>query len=118
MSEPTLHGAHIRRARWNPGGRTFELLVRSPADEVGVLFRYRNVERLEPPLPRLAALVEDPSLVIHQILRREGPAGQEHRLRIGGEEIEIVCGAIERTISPVPGQDYLEAGPRFDILSC
>ena len=77
------------------------------------------MERLEPPLPRLAALVEDPSLVIDSAVLEEYAARARHVLRLTpGDEIEIVCTRVETTMSPVPGQDYFDAGPRFDILSC
>lgn len=114
-----MSGGRIRKARWNPAGRTFELLVRVAADEVDVLFRYWQVERLEPALPRLAALVEDTSLVIADAVLEDSAAGQIHRVRLNpGGEIEIACARVETTVSPIPGQDYLDSGPRFDILSC
>lgn len=116
----SLRDARIRKARWNPGGRTFELLVRVPADDVDVLFRYWNVVRLEPALPRLAALVEDTSRVIaFASLEESASGGSTHRLRLAPDgEIEIACARMETTVSPIPGQDYFDSAPRFDILSC
>lgn len=118
-----LAGARIRKARWNPGGRTLELLLRAGGTgaegESDLLFRYRNVSLLEPALPALAALVEDASLVVQRSELNGAVGAWRQRLEFApAGEILIECAAVEEREAPVPGQDYLEAGFRFEVLSC
>lgn len=116
-----LNGARIRKARWNPGGRTLELLLRAASEQgdTDLLIRYRNVTRLEPALPQLAALVEDVALRVTEASLAQVGGNWVHRVRLGDAgELVITTGVVEQTETVAPGPDYADAGYRFELLSC
>lgn len=108
-----LAGAQIRKARWNPGGRTLELLLRiggAGADGgVDVLLRYRNVNVLEPALPALAALIEDPSLVVRRSTLQGEAGAWRHRLELYPGEAPPAYGA-------APGEVLVENAAAGEVL--
>jgi len=117
-----LGGARIRQARWNPGGHVLELLLRlagTESGEVELLLRYRGVQRLEPSLPELAALVEDVTQAV--VASRVDVLGGalEHRLELsGGRAITVGFAALEHSETLGSRNAYGEPGPRFQVLSC
>lgn len=111
-----LEGGRVVKGRWNPGGRSLELVV-APAVEDGpdLLLRYRGVQLLEPALPQLAALIEDTSLTI--VRARLSP--RAHDLSFSsGAVLHVAFGAVEitATVHQTPG--YTDPEPRFLVLSC
>jgi hypothetical protein len=122
LAEITVAGGRIRKARWNPGGQTLELVLRVPAADgwSEVLLRYRNVERLEPPLPQLARLVEDPAgeLVGQALVSAAGC--WQHRVELRtGPALTVRFADLFLSHSPVVGpQERVESGHRFEVLSC
>jgi len=122
LVELPLTGARIRQARWNPGGHTFELLLRCQDPERGpldLLLRYRGVRSLEPALPALATLVEDVDLAVQASAAKSIDGLPEHRLALTpAGEIVVRFTALESSETLGTGGDYGDHGFRFQILSC
>jgi len=117
-----LAGAAIKQARWNPGGHTFELLLRCQDPRRGpldLLLRYRGVRSLEPALPALAALVEDASLTLAASVFGAADGAPSHCIQLapaGG--LKVAFAALEWSEQLGTGADYGAPGYRFQILSC
>lgn len=122
LAEITVPGGRIRKARWNPGGRTLELVLRVPEADgwSEVLLRYRNVERLEPPLPALARLVEDPAGELAGQALVSAAGCWQHRVELRtGPALTVRFADLFLSRSPVAGpEELVESGHRFEVLSC
>ncbi|HSJ13547.1 MAG TPA: hypothetical protein VK939_03975 [Longimicrobiales bacterium] len=117
-----LNGGRFRRARWNPGARTLEVLARVEERDgwMELLLRYRNVERLEPALPALVAMIEDVSVELTGQQLSAAAGCWQHRLETrSAGTLQIRFGDLFLARTPVAGPaDPLDAGPRFEVLSC
>jgi hypothetical protein len=116
-----LSGARFRKARWNPGGRTLELVLRVPEADgwAELLVRYRGVERLEPAVPALARIVEDVAVVLSGHALSAAAGCWQHRLESDAGVVLVRFGDLELGREPVAGpSDPFDGGHRFEVLSC
>jgi hypothetical protein len=121
LVEAPILGGRIEQARWNPGGHVLELRLRYRdvgRGEVDMLLRYRGVEALEPPLPELAALVEDVSLRVSASRVHPLAPAAVHHLQLGSTGAIVVRFRALELSETLAAAVYGEAPLRFQVLSC
>ncbi len=120
--ECNLHDALIQKARWNPGGKVLEILLRAGDLQVGyfdLLLRYHQARIRSPATAELARIVEDPyTEVLYDEVDIDGedathtwlfwPAGE---LEVGFVDMQV--GRMARNT-----RDFEAPPERFEIVSC